>query len=333
MDGWTWSLPLEGRPGDWAIASAVILLMLLFLCLWFWQRRRRGSPMQWFTLNTMTSELAPSPHFRIDGSAEQHFVIHDIHSAAQMERFLLRPKSTPTQFGELEHWQRRQVLGLAEHDFQQSRGLAHRKFLLLAERKIQRRHHEISNQISRAQRDLQSLDNEKELALLRALEQHLIETRLSEVSGIGPALLKRILSELKPRLFKDLRYASTVQGVGDSRQTDIDAWVLSYHRQLPSLVQSGFPQKAGIEKKYEDETALYDTRIAAFRAQQKRLNNMLDMIHKELAWLNVVTADHFMSAMSGSQEDTVLIERFSIGIFGEWEPVPSWFQELSEMGE
>lgn len=244
-----------------------------------------------------------------------------------------RDKTNPVarvRWKSLTYGQRRAIRRHARRDYQNARGYAHLRLLLDVRKSLVQRKMRVQEDIANADRKIEALRAKEKEELLAALEIHLIENRLYEIYGIGSQLKQRILQTTRAKRLKDLYRARTVPGIGETKLVEIEKWIRTYSGRLPELVESPFPGRDTIVRRYHSE-------IAATELEGRTLRETLSAIQQQLAssdpaviWLAAVQPSTFCRAAMGSPPDIAAAERFLVGIFAEWEPVPEWFQQIQK---
>ncbi|MCE7980298.1 MAG: hypothetical protein DYG89_03835 [Caldilinea sp. CFX5] len=224
--------------------------------------------------------------------------------------------------------QRKAITQQAMAGYKTTRGYAHRLLLAEAIQKVATRLTQAQKEYAEAEAVLPRLERQQQAELQAALEWHLLQTKMSDISGIGEALQQRILSQTQARRLTDLERASTVNGVGEARMNSIRGWIKHYQAQLPRLMTTSFPGRAAINKKFTTQIESARVNLQAKAQMVERLKQQRAQIEEKLAPLQPITQEHFIRAAFGAESDQLVVEQFQRGLFAEWEPMPTWFKTL-----
>jgi hypothetical protein len=228
--------------------------------------------------------------------------------------------------------QRRALVRYARQEYATARGFAHRQILEQAHRRLHHQIDELKTAIGRSEAQLHSVETQRTSALTAQLEHHLVHDRLDEVPGIGPSLKERILAATQARKLADLHRAYIVSGVGQSRQLEIERWIQGYSARLPQLVNEPFPGRSEIMNRFEGHIAEVNRQRTRDRQALAALERQWASLEPHYTWLSQVTPKHFEHAALGLADDMAKVDRFLIGAFAEWEPLPAWFKEAIALG-
>ena len=236
-------------------------------------------------------------------------------------------------FDSIIDWKKRNKLEqLARQEFEQARGTAHAKMLSSS-------HAQIMNKITKTDQQVSNLENKWRNAyshyqhnLRRALEEHIVTTRLTEIPGIGPKLQQMIMSQIFRGSLKDLYYAHQLPGVGQSKQFQINAWINKYESLIPKLLEGDFPGKEQFKISTNKEIDTIKKNIEKLRTEKNKLEKKAKTAVDTLNGLCVVNLDDFIHAYLNPNENNPLINHYLQGVFAEWEPMPKWFKEIIEEG-
>lgn len=230
---------------------------------------------------------------------------------------------------------RRWLKRKAAQDYRNARGSAHRALLEQAAHRLKKRLDTSNQVLDQHNHALPRLIDERDAALHQALSRHIVETRLTEIHGIGATLQSRILSQVFRTKLDDLRSASQmIHGIGDSKQRAINLWIHRYMKDFPSLLQKEFPGKAGIVQKYASLTEKLQAEIIAVIAQQSALREVSQSVQMALEQLSSVSEKDFYQALLDPDNANPSLERYRVGVFAPWESAPEWFKRaINEEGE
>lgn len=169
--------------------------------------------------------------------------------------------------------------------------------------------------------------------LTEALVRHLVQTRLSQIPGIGPTLRAKIIRHVFRGRLSDLHSARRLEGIGSQRQYQISRWAHRMEAQLPRLLQEDFPGKSQILNAHREE--LDERRHQGATTQQwvTKLQELQKQIDAALADLTAVTWHDFLQALVEPGDPPEKIRRHMSGVFAAWEPMPDWFREALSLKE
>jgi hypothetical protein len=217
-------------------------------------------------------------------------------------------------------------------DFRDARGATHLKLMREARERhlqAQKRCQSALDEAKKHQADVEARQTDD---LRRALVDHILQTRLREIPGIGQALAGQLRWHAQNHGgLHSLRSASQhVTGIGETRQAAIDHWVAGCEVQMPTLLAEDFPGKADIQRRATADLAAIIPEIEKLTVEQTTIAARLDRLRSEIDPLEHVTPHAIYSVLHepGSMSDVV--ERYLRGAFAEWEPVPDWFKEIVE---
>ncbi|MCB8924017.1 MAG: SH3 domain-containing protein [Ardenticatenaceae bacterium] len=230
-------------------------------------------------------------------------------------------------------FQRFQLRGLAKQEYEQARGTAHKQLLHTAVNLLRQEMKRLSSSISSARRQKDDVNQSYYQALETALVQIIVHERLQDVPGIGAQRKAQILQHVFRGHLSDLSHAYQLQGVGHQTQQALDAWVTSYQRQLPTLLESNFVGRAKIDQKYQPEIEKADQQLAKLEQQQRALETKIARIANELKWLDAITEKDFYNALKNPEHPTPNLNLYVQGVFGEWESMPDWFRQAIDSVE
>lgn len=216
----------------------------------------------------------------------------------------------------------------AQFDYEQARGSSHQRILLDARKRIEQEKQKQEGQVKDLQRQLDTANSSHQAELRRALEQHIINTRFVEVDGIGNSLKTRIFDAIHPKSFADLRYAATVPGVGESRMAAIEVWLSQCNQQMPTLLAQSFPGSDAINQRFSSQKNLLQKNREQTQASLTILGQKIAEIDRHLSWLNTVSVQTYAEAAEGKADAQAQVARHTMGVFAEWEPIPTWFKKI-----
>ncbi len=107
------------------------------------------------------------------------------------------------------------------------------------------RHRSATRRICRKQQDIerqrQDLSKHETSELNKALCTYIVQTRLTEVAGVGAKLKERIIATCFDGTLESLYRARAVRGVGQEKMMAINAWIRQVRNELPVKGRVGFP--------------------------------------------------------------------------------------------
>ncbi len=226
------------------------------------------------------------------------------------------------------------IMSKAREDYLRCRGTHHARQLQSA---IKR--HEDSLRLLHRRRDeiaseLRTMNQQTDAELLRALTIHLINTRFTEIPGIGTKLKDRIVRTCFDGTLESLLRSQRAHGVGQEKAAAIRSWVYRMKQTLPKLLDKDFPGKPDIiEKQRAKREQLSEQRDDLTKAVSSRERVIADA-RKGLVALEAVAVSDFREALRGDHKASEKIAHYAVGSFAEWERMPRWFAAiLAEPGE
>lgn len=266
-------------------------------------------------------------------------IVYALWRSSQMRNKSLLPSAVDTQASvpanqsnllltKLTRQQRKAITQQAVADYKTTRGYTHRLLLQEVTQKVATRLTQAQKEYTEAEADLARLERQQQAELQAALEGHLLQTKMADISGIGEALRQRILSQTQARRLTDLERASTVNGVGEARMNSIRSWIAHYQAQLPGLMTKPFPGSAAIKKKFTTQMESARVNLQAKAQMVESLKTQRTQLEAQLAPLQPITQEHFIRAALGAESDQSVVAQFQRGLFAEWEPMPTWFKTL-----
>jgi hypothetical protein len=221
-----------------------------------------------------------------------------------------------------------QYYKLSRQEYKQARGTAHKQLLVETRQKAQSLYQENLNYHRNAEQELKHLQEAQKQELEAILVQHLLESRLNEIKGIGPQRKAAIIQDVFRGKLSDLQQASKIPGITTTIQVEINRWVAHYQQELPHLLEQDFSGKSTIEARFKPRIALQEQILHDTEAKNSSLQARIRRIDEELKWLNKITVRTFLQALIRPEQSAPELDRYLCGVFAEWEPVPEWFQEI-----
>ena len=220
----------------------------------------------------------------------------------------------------------------AAHDYDNARGTQHLKLLRHALDANLQKHRVYQVELDAVSKDKSKVEAKTMEEWRHALIEHLLKTRLQEIRGIGPALSGILYAYAHGQgNLTSLRLASkNIQGIGPSRQADIDAWVARYEAAIPTLVASDFPGKQEIQARYNGRLSALSAEIDRLETKKKTVVAEIEQIRVAIAPLSKVNRHSVLQALQGTYTMPDEVEHYLRGAFPEWESVPDWFADLTK---
>jgi hypothetical protein len=223
---------------------------------------------------------------------------------------------------------RRDLGRRARHDYRAARGTQHLRLIQEALPALERDLQAHRKHLSDLQAQIERLQTDYAKALCRALSQTLIETRLTEVDGIGPTLRDRILRDCFRDSIADLHRADRVRGIGSTLQQALSAWVNGYLDEFPRLISEGFPGKGRIAGEYNWRVASLSGQRAAETETAEHLEGLQRQARATIEKLGTVKLRHFLHALRQDKKGEVVPSWYLAGVYPAWKPMPGWFETL-----
>ena len=229
----------------------------------------------------------------------------------------------------------RELAKQAYQDYLQARGTSHKQLLIQACVPLQSQQADLEKQIGFIESQLMDLQRTHATNLGRIVTRQLIEEHLSELPGIGATLRKSLLRDVFHNSLSDLHFSTQVSGIGEAKQQEIDAWIRQHEKQIPGILNGNFPGKSGLMASFTAEQTNLQAKIEGLRTQLDKCRALSYQVDSELAWLSAVGAADFSATMlerpSGNPSGNKEIDRYVAGVFGAWEQMPVWFQEVLKL--
>lgn len=215
--------------------------------------------------------------------------------------------------------------GQAHADYQAARGTAHRQLLLDAEQRLQIQFQKGLKFVTMLKNELAGLEAAHQMALRQAFVEPLVKRELPALPGIGPRLAEAIMTQVFKGNLEDLRHASFIDGIGPQKQATLNAWVAKQLGALPGLLNENFPGKEEINVSYARRLDAQRASLNKAEAHTLDLRNMLERVYRELKWLIAISPFDFEAAFAEGGSRHSNLERYILGCFPPWEPMPDWF--------
>jgi hypothetical protein len=228
----------------------------------------------------------------------------------------------------LQHKHQAAVNKIARQEFELARGTAHVKLLRDARGRCIEKMKLFQKKKISLEEESRKVTNRSQVQLKKTLHRHLVETRLCEVPGIGPITKQVLISRIFVSELSDLRRASNLPGIGETKQFAINKWVAKYEAKIPELLIGDFPGKIKIEGETNQQTKAIHEKIQETESQRISFEKQVVLIDDTLKGFNVVTVEDFIQARLNQGQSKPQIDFYIRGVFAEWETPPDWFNEI-----
>jgi len=218
----------------------------------------------------------------------------------------------------------------ADNDYNNARGTHHKKSIEKKYAKLKVDVDKTQNQLLSAQNSHKAIISERDLKLEKQVTTIIFEKEFIDIKGIGIVLKDRIRRQCFNGTLDSLRYAGSVQGIGDEKGYDIHQWISRTRRKLPQLLRGKFQGKQSILKEYKKKIRDAERKVNEIEDESTPKNNLKKIVELELAKLNKVKPSTFVTSYNGDQEASQIVTEYLLGCFPEWRAMPSWFKTLTE---
>lgn len=230
---------------------------------------------------------------------------------------------------------RRRALNFqARLDYKNARGTAHLKLLRQARQRLRKLDAQQKAELSRAKSYLVRLEQEQQEALRLTLEREIVQNHLQEVPGIGVNLKNQIITSAFSSRIGDLRYTQMrVAGIGPTRQTALNNWIIHYEQQIPQMLAGDFPGKSQIIQQYGKKSGDLLVRISYLEQYLIKLDGLVKQVTQVIQRLSAITTRDFRLALERPDKTNTELDTYIKGVFSEWEPMPGWFKDALAEGK
>jgi HAMP domain-containing protein len=217
----------------------------------------------------------------------------------------------------------------ARMDYLSSRGTAHLKMLLQAQRPLELGVQSDTKALGESQAAVNRLLQEQLTELCRVLETQILREHIHEIPGIGQKLGAQIVSSVFRSRLSDLRYAeSNIKGIGHARQMQINSWIRSWESRMPELLKQDFPGKQLVIANFAQRIRQKSMEVSKLGKQKANRQANYGKCIRLIQQLKQVRMHDFEGALSGNAQGNPKIQFYLTGVFPEWEPMPDWFKEI-----
>lgn len=216
------------------------------------------------------------------------------------------------------------------NDYDNARGTHHKKIIEKKYAKLKVDVDKTRNQLLSAQNTHKAIISERDLKLEKRITTIIFENEFTDIKGIGTVLKDRIRRQCFNGTLDSLRYAGSVQGIGDEKRYDIHQWISRTRRKLPQLLRGEFQGKQSIIKEYTIKVRDANRKINDLTNEFNPKNQLQKIVELELDKLNKVKPSTFVTSYNGDQEASQIVTEYLLGSFPEWRTMPLWFKTLTE---
>ena len=225
------------------------------------------------------------------------------------------------------------IFSRARSDYRLARGTIHLRQIRDCLKVLNKNIKNLEKEKQKLENSIQKLNQKRSEKLLNALSRHLVETRLTEVEGIGPILKERMINECFDGTLGSLRRAYNLEGIGNKKLQAISRWVDELELEIPHLLKHDFPNKRNIIDECENKERKLKEQLIEIEEKIAPMNEIKKKASAEKDRLSMVGILHFIKSYQLNVEASELVNHYLEGAFPEWEPMPVWFRTLiSEYG-
>lgn len=225
------------------------------------------------------------------------------------------------------------IFSRARRDYQLARGSMHLRRIRNSLKILNKNIKNLEKEKQKLEKNLHNLNQRTSERLLNALSHHIVETRLSEIEGIGPILRDRIILNCFDGKLGSLRRAYRIEGIGQKKLHAISRWVEEIERDIPNLLKNDFPNKMIIIEECKRNEREINEQLRKIEERIAPMNEIKKKALEEKDRLSVVSSSHFRKSYQLNKEASEVVNQYLKGVFAEWEPMPMWFKTLiSEYG-
>ncbi len=227
-------------------------------------------------------------------------------------------------------WKKKQALKrLAHIEYENARGTAQLKILLVAEKSLKIKLDRTNREIQTAKDSIDQIEKKRSIKLKEAIEREIVINHLTEVHGIGNVLANAIIRKVFRGHIADLRRSSMiVTGIGENKQKSINYWIVQYEKKIPIMLGSDFPGKKEIIANIQQEIIEIKNNIEVLISLRERLNPMIMKSQNVISQLKKVSEEDFILSFLSSSINNENLDSYQRGVFAVWEPVPDWFTDI-----
>lgn len=218
-------------------------------------------------------------------------------------------------------------------DYRMARGTMHQKQIRACLKVLDRDIRNTQMEKQKLENRIRKLNQKRSEKILKALSRHLVETRLTEVEGIGQILKERIINYCFDGTLGSLRRAYNLEGIGKKKAKAISKWISKLEREIPHLLKDDFPGKRNIITECENKERELKERQSEIQARISHMNEIRKKASAEKDRLGRVGIFHFIRSYQSNEDASGLVNHYLEGVYPEWEPMPLWFKILISEGQ
>ena len=220
------------------------------------------------------------------------------------------------------------IMSRAREDYLRCRGTNHARILQSAIKRHQEALRVLYSARDNIEHKLQRVNNQITEELRQVLITYLVNSRFTNIPGIGSTLRDRIVRTCFDGTLDSLNRSPHVRGVGPEKAAAIRAWVYQMNRVIPALLKSDFPGKQDVLEKHQAERQQLVQKREDLSEKIITRERVIDRAREGLASFAGVTIADFRKALRGNREASRKIADYSLGAFAEWDSMPEWFAAI-----
>lgn len=219
---------------------------------------------------------------------------------------------------------------ISRREYNTSRGTIHKKMLHDHLKKLKNLIKKEENLLKKYHNKQSSILKDKTDELEKAATIYIFERDFTSIPGIGKKLKERIRRNVFNGTLDSLYRSSRVQGIGETKYTEICYWVKTTKHSMSRIIESKFSGKKEIIKKYEKQLVDIEKDIQKVQKILSPLHELEKKSESEIITLDKVTIGIFVKSYKGDEEASKIVTEYHLGLFPEWRQMPSWFKNLLE---
>lgn len=224
---------------------------------------------------------------------------------------------------------RRLLRQQARIEYASARGTAHLAILMQAHDRLSLQLKAAKKAFDEGQAALNKLQQAQQTELYRLIDTQIVQAHIMEIPGIGQRLAGQMISRVFQSRLSDLRRSQQyIQGIGESRQVQINTWILYWENQRPKLLEQGFVGKDAVIASYAEKIRSAATKAQKLQRQKEQVQANYEKAGELIQELKKVSATDFQRAIFGAHQNDPAIRGYLNGVFPEWEPMPAWFRDI-----
>jgi len=219
---------------------------------------------------------------------------------------------------------------ISRREYNKSRGTAHKKLLQNQLKKIKTMIKNEENLLKKHRDKKSNTEKEKIKEIDYAATTYIFNKDFTNIPGIGRILKERIQRSVFNGTLDSLYRCNRVQGIGEQKYWEIRRWIEYTKRTMYRVIESNFPGKQGIVARYNKQLIEIGKNIQEVEERLSRLRDYSSQAEKDLKKLSRVTSGTFNKSYGGDEEASKLVTEYHLGLFPEWQRMPTWFKEMME---